>query len=75
MKPTKDTLFLEIPIIVPDYSLPDGSVTNQIPLEFFICKRRDMKNLLNDFPHLKGFVGQIHSKLPINSNENDKNLS
>lgn len=68
--PSKDTLSIEIPIMVPDYALPDGSVTNAIPLEIIFCKRREMKNIINNFPHLKGFVGPIIPKLPINDSSN-----
>jgi hypothetical protein len=69
--PSKDIVTVDIPISVPDYSLPDGSLTSHIPLELVICRKRDMKSMLTNTPNLKTFVSPIqprHFKVDSSSN-------
>lgn len=54
--PVKDRVTIEIPIYMKDYQLSDGTVTSDIPIELFICKKKEMKNVFNAFPYLKAFV-------------------
>ena len=58
----KDQLHIEIPIKVPEYQLHDGSVTTNIPLEFLIVRRRDIKAAEEQFKHLKNFVAIINAR-------------
>ena len=57
--PTKDTVTIEMPIEVPEYTLSDGTTSNNIPIELVIVKKREMKNIFSNFAHLKKFVGAI----------------
>lgn len=60
--PSKDTVTVEIPIDVPEYTLSDGSTTNLIPLEFVLVKRRELKNIFSTFSYLKNFVSPVQAK-------------
>jgi hypothetical protein len=60
--PSKDTVTVEIPIAPAQYTLPDGTVTNEIPIEFFICKKREMKTLFTNLAYLKNFVAPVQPK-------------
>ena len=60
--PGKDIVTVEIPINVPEYSLSDGTVTNNIPLDLIICRKRDMKNLFSAYTYMKNFVSPIQPK-------------
>ena len=41
--PTRDVVTIDIPINVGEYTLPDGSTTSGVPVEFMICRKRDWK--------------------------------
>lgn len=72
--PSKDTVVVEIPIAVPEYSLPDGSGTSHIPLELLIIRKRDMKTIMNNIAYLKNFVAPIQAKnFPVSDKSNDNN--
>jgi hypothetical protein len=60
--PKRDTVTIEVPIKVPEYMLSDGTVSDHIPLEFIICKKRDMKAMFSTFPYLKNCVGPVPLK-------------
>ena len=60
--PSKDIVTIDIPIDVPEYGLPDGSSTSNIPLDLVICRKRDMKSLLANSTYLKNFVSPIQPK-------------
>jgi hypothetical protein len=60
--PSKDIVTIDIPIDVPSYSLPDGSTTNNIPLDIVICRKRDMKTIFSNLAYLKNFVSPIQPK-------------
>jgi len=60
--PKRDQVVIEIPIKVPEYSLSDGTTTSHIPLEFIICKKRDMKSIMSNFAYLKNCVGPVQAK-------------
>ena len=42
-----------------DYVLPDGTTTSIIPIEFLICRKRDMKSIFNQYTYLKNFVAPV----------------
>jgi hypothetical protein len=57
--PTRDHVFVEVPIDVPEYQLADGATTKHIPFELLICKLRDLKNIQSTFIYLKKFVQPV----------------
>jgi len=50
---------VEMPIEVSEHYLPDGTLSKHVPVEFVICKRREMKNMYNNLAYLKNFVSPI----------------
>jgi hypothetical protein len=53
---------IEVPVKVPEYIKSDGSSTNSLPLEFMICRRRNMKSVLQQYTYLKNFVTAIQPR-------------
>lgn len=62
ISPKKDLVVIEIPIVVPEYQLPDGGMTTHLPLEMVICKLRDIKTIQSQLAYLKKFVAPIQTK-------------
>ncbi|CDW86415.1 UNKNOWN [Stylonychia lemnae] len=60
--PKKDQVIVEIPISVGEYPLGDGSSTTKIPIEFVMCRTRDIKNFHNQFPYIKKFIAPLLAK-------------
>ncbi len=60
--PSKDIVTVEIPINAPDYTLPDGTVSNQIPIDLIICRKRDMKSLYSSNAYMKSFVSPLQAR-------------
>jgi hypothetical protein len=57
--PSKDTVTIEIPIDVPEFTLSDGTSTTNIPLELILVRRRELKNIFSNFAYLKNFVSPV----------------
>lgn len=59
--PKRDQVIIDVPIRVPEYSLPEGGVATSVPLEFLVCRKRNMKNILSteQFAYLKNFVAPV----------------
>lgn len=53
---------VEVPIKVPEYQTSEGATTTNIPIEFMICKKKELKNVFHQFPYMKNFVGQVITK-------------
>lgn len=59
--PKKDQVTIEVPIRVPEYNLTEGGTSTSVPLEFMICKKRNMKQVFatEQYSYLKNFVGPV----------------
>jgi hypothetical protein len=57
--PTKDKVIVEIPLSIPEYTLPDGSTSTQIPLELIVCTMKHIKHMHSEHAYLKKFVGPV----------------
>ena len=62
ISPSYDMVTIEIPLNVKEYTLPDGTSTNAIPLEFAVCKKKNLKALFNNNPYMKNFISPIQPK-------------
>jgi hypothetical protein len=49
----KDSVILEIPIDLKG---------RELPLEFLICQKKNLKSLMGEYPHLEGMVKNSNSK-------------
>jgi hypothetical protein len=57
----RDLVHIEIPIKVPEYQLPDNAGTStQIPLEFMVARKKNLKETYSQFTYLKSFVGAVN---------------
>lgn len=59
--PKKDTVTIEVPIRIPEYTNSEGGVSNSVPVEIMICRKKNMKAILSSeqYGYLKNFVGPV----------------
>lgn len=60
--PTKDTVTIEVPIQLSESNSIEANATSPVPIEFYICKKRDIKKVFENFPYLKNFVAPLKAK-------------
>lgn len=56
--PKRDLVHIEVPLKIAE--LTEGA-TSPVPLEFYICRKRNMKATFAQFAHLKNFVGPVQA--------------
>lgn len=71
--PKRDLVHIEVPIKVPEYQLAENAgATTQIPLEFMIARKKNLKETYSQFSYLKNFVGAVN---PTHFSPSDKNAN